>query len=528
MIARELLIKLGFDIDESKLNKFSKVVDDAKSKMISLKQSVAGKLGASLKSNKYKFSPMEEYDRSVINDTKNQLNKSSSSTNTKFAELKAYRDELLSFSKEERNEILLNNKLEKAAINEVKREERQKHLEKQRQLREEQRLEARNRFASWRSGMIAASRKIAIAGAAIMGGFGLGLRSTLKDVDSYKKGENENGSTFTPKQIAEVDKFNASLKTTAAITREIRNSFVIDMLPAVNEVVLSFKQWMIVNKDLIGGKLKKAIETVTDVFKLLVPIISRIIGIFDMLVSATVGWKYLITAVIGIGLAVWFAGVASSIWAAVIAFRAFAGAIAAVLLANPLLTAAITAILAVLALLIDEIWVTIEGGDSLINRFLKSDAWEFCKDRINEVVEALKFMWEWIIKAKDGLLSLPNKTWKLGVELKDNIKDFFDIEKRIKNMDLPAGYTPLGAKVFSMPSYSPEELATSPSIMHSTNLKKHHNNITQKNSFNMNITVPVGTSAEQAKVITDLVKAELEKHQEFETEKTLAAIGAYY
>jgi hypothetical protein len=253
-----------------------------------------------------------------------------------------------------------------------------------------------------------------------------------------------------------------------------------------------------------------------------VPIISRIIGIFDMLVSATVGWKYLITAVIGIGLAVWFAGVASSIWTAVLAFRAFAVAI----LANPL-TLVITAIIAVLVLLIDEIYVTIEGGDSLINRFLKSDAWEFCKDRINEVVEALKFMWEWIIKAKDGLLSLPNKTWKLGVELKDNIKDFFDIEKRIKNMDLPAGHPPLGAKVFSMPSYSPEELATSPSIMHSTNLKKHHNNITQKNSFNMNITVPVGTSAEQAKVITDLVKRELEKHQEFETEKTLAAIGAY-
>jgi hypothetical protein len=64
--------------------------------------------------------------------------------------------------------------------------------------------------------------------------------------------------------------------------------------------------------------------------------------------------------------------------------------------------------------------------------------------------------------------------------------------------------------------------------MHSTNQKTNNNNITQKNSFNMNITVPVGTSAEQAKVITNLVKAELEKHQEFETEKTLTAIGAYY
>lgn len=489
MIARELLIKLGFDIDENKLNKFSSMVENTKNKMTGLKENVAERLSAS---------------------------------DIKFTQMKAYREELANLSKEERNEILELNKLEKQAINEVRKEERQSHLEKQQQLREEQRLEARNRFASWRSGIITASRRVALAGAAITGGFGLALRSTLKDVDSYKKGENENGSSFSPRQIAEVDKFNASLKTTASIARDLRNSFVIDMLPAVNEVVLSFKRWMVINKDLIQGKLKGAIETATDVFKLLVPIISRIIGIFDMLISATVGWKYLITAVIGIGIAVWFAGVASSIWAAVIAFRAFTVA----MLSNPI-TAIITAILAVLALLVDEIWVTIDGGDSLINRFLKTDAWEFCKDRINEVVEALKFMWEWIIKAKDGLLSLPNKTWKLGVELKDDIKDFFDIDKRIKNMDLPAGYIPKSAKVFSMPSYSPEELATSPSIMHSTNQKNNHNNITQKNSFNMNITVPVGTSQEQAKVITDLVKRELEKHQEFETEKTLAAIGAY-
>jgi hypothetical protein len=522
MIARELLIKLGFDIDESKLNKFSRLVEDAKGKMINLKHSVAGKLGTSLKSDKYKFSPMEEYDKSIISDTKNQLTKSSSSTNTKFAELKAYRDELLSFSKEERKELLELNKLEKVAINEARREERQKHLEKQRQLKEEQRLEARNRFASWRSGIITASRRVALAGAAITGGFGLALRSTLKDVDSYKKGENENGSTFSPRQIAEVDKFNASLKTTASIARNLRNSFVIDMLPAVNEVVESFKEWMIANKDLIQGKLKGAIQTATDVLKLLAPIIGRIIGIFDMLISATVGWKYLITAVIGIGIAVWFAGVASSIWAAVIAFRAFTVA----MLSNPI-TAIITAIIAALVLLVDEIYVTIKGGDSLINRFLKSDAWGICENYINTVTEALKNMWEWLIKVKDGLLSLPSKTLKLGVELKDNIKDFFDIEKRIKNMDLPAGYIPKSAKVFSMPSYSPEELASSSSIMHSTNQKTNNNNITQKNSFNMNITVPVGTSAEQAKVITDLVKAELEKHQEFETEKTLAAIGAY-
>lgn len=499
MIARELLIKLGFDIDESKLNKFSRLVDDAKNKMTGLKQNVAKKLGSSLKPDRYKFVPMEEYDKSRINDTKSRLTGFLSTTDTKFNALKAYREELASLSKEERDDIISLNKLEKAAINDAKKEDRQRHLEKQRQLKEEQRLEARNRFASWRSGIITASRRVALAGAAIMGGFGLALRSTLKDAEDYKQGSNKSGSTFSPKQIAAVDQFNVSLRTTAGVLKEIRNSFVIDMLPAVNEVVISFRKWMTANKDLIQGKLKGAVEVLSGAFKLLLPVISRIVGIFDMLISATIGWKYLITAIIAVGLAVWFAGVAASIWRAVIAFKAFTVA----MLSNPI-TAVITAIIAVLALLVDEIYVTIRGGDSLINRFLKSDAWEACKNYINTVTEALKNMWEWLIKVKDGLLSLPGKTWKLGVELKDNIKDFFDVDKRIKNMSLPAGRIPAGASV-----------------------RSGHNNITQKNSFNMNITVPVGTSQEQAKVITDLVKKELEKHQEFETEKLLAAIGAH-
>lgn len=498
MIARELLIKLGFDIDESKLNRFSQVIDNAKSKMTGLRENVAGKLGSSLKLDRYKFAPMEEYDKSRINDTKGKLTGFSSTTDTKFATLKAYREELASLSKEERDDIISLNKLEKAAINDAKKEDRQRHLEKQRQLKEEQRLEARNRFASWRSGIITASRRVALAGATIMGGFGLALRSTLKDAEDYKQGDNKSGSTFSPKQIAAVDQFNVSLRTTAGVLKEIRNSFVIDMLPAVNEVVISFRKWMTANKDLIQGKLKGAVEVLSGVFKLLLPVISRIVGIFDMLISATIGWKYLITAIIAVGLAVWFAGVAASIWRAVIAFRAFTVA----MLSNPI-TAIITAIIAVLALLVDEIWVTINGGDSLINRFLKSDAWGVCKDYINTVTEALKNMWEWLIKIKDGFLSLPDKTIKWGVELKDNIKDFFDIDKRIKNMSGPAGYIPSGATVRSGHS------------------------INQKNSFNMNITVPVGTSQEQAKVITDLVKKELEKHREFETEKTLAAIGAY-
>jgi len=43
----------------------------------------------------------------------------------------------------------------------------------------------------------------------------------------------------------------------------------------------------------------------------------------------------------------------------------------------------------------------------------------------------------------------------------------------------------------------------------------------------MNIAVPAGTSEEQAVNIEKIVKNQIEKHQAFQNEKTLAAIAGY-
>ena len=85
MIARELLVKLGFDIDSSKLDKFNASIDATKNKMLAIRNS--------------------------------SLQSISSASSGKL--LKNYNDELASLSKSERADILALNRLENQAIKET-------------------------------------------------------------------------------------------------------------------------------------------------------------------------------------------------------------------------------------------------------------------------------------------------------------------------------------------------------------------------------------------------------------------------
>jgi hypothetical protein len=182
---------------------------------------------------------------------------------------------------------------------------------------------------------------------------------------------------------------------------------------------------------------------------------------------------------------------------------------------------AITAITAALVLLVDEIYVTIQGGDSLINDFLKSDSWKFYKIGLDAIVDSLKDMWQWLLKVKDGIFNFPSN-------VTTEIKGLLDIGKNKFNETFNNDLGKLGqgnVKHYALPKYEPEIVDKVLNSNVTNNARSA--NITQKNSFNMNITVPAGTTQVQSKEILTLVRAEIEKNRAYETEKTLAAIGSY-
>ena len=158
---------------------------------------------------------------------------------------------------------------------------------------------------------------------------------------------------------------------------------------------------------------------------------------------------------------------------------------------------------------------------SFINDFLKSDAWTFCKNSIDNVVQSLRDMWQWLLKVKEGVFNFPsNITTEIKGLLDSGASKFNDVF----NND----FGKLGqgnVKQYALPKYEPEEVGRVFNSNVTRNIKGA--NITQKNSFNMNIAVPTGTTQEQSKEILTLVRAEIEKNRAYETEKTLAAIGSY-
>lgn len=486
MIARELLVKLGFDIDSTKLDKFNASIDATKNKMQAIRNS--------------------------------SMQGVSSASGSKL--LKNYNDELASLSKSERADVLALNRLENQSIKETTKVEKAELKERQRfaieAFQEKQILQKSEQrsFTTSLASMSRVARKFAILGASITAGFGFSIKSTLRDAASFKEGKSS--SSFDKSQIIAVDNFNKALNATRSTVANLRNSFVIDMLPAIKETLEVFNTWVQKNKVFIQEKLKDIVAGLAGAFKILSSVIRQVASILDFIISKTIGWRSIITAVISLGVAAWFISLASSVIVAARAFKVLSLAI----LSNPLVLV-ITAITAALVLLVDEIYVTIQGGDSFINDFLKSDAWTFCKNSIDNVVQSLRDMWQWLLKVKEGVFNFPsNITTEIKGLLDSGASKFNDVF----NNDL--GKLGQGnVKQYALPKYEPELLSRVLNSNVTNNARSA--NITQKNSFNMNIAVPTGTTQEQSKEILTLVRAEIEKNRAYETEKTLAAIGSY-
>lgn len=477
MIARELLVKLGFDIDEAKYARFMKMSDNLKTKAQGIGKNI--------------IPPIVQ---EVVQKTKAQ------GIGKKFAVQKAYMEELRGMSPAERSEVKLLNKLEKEEVRDRLKEVR---------AREKERKAVRlNQLGTL-------SRKIALMSAAVGGMFALNTKGTLNDVADYKKtGTTKSGNVFSNSQVKTVDTFNRSLKSLNYSVKEIRNSFVIDLLPPLNEMLVEFKTWIESNRELIKTKLKETITGIASAFKFFLGVAKGVFSILNAIIEPTIGWKNLITAIVGIGFATWFAGVAARVWGLVSVFRT--------LVKTPVLWL-ITAIIGGLALLVDEIMVTIRGGDSLINDFLKSEAWDYCINKLGTVWDLLKKVGKAMLPSAETHAEVMEATSQQLLDtMKKNPK--YANAKFIDMKDYKVKPTPFLNRVESNKGFDGSFL-NSNSVMNTTN--RNSQSINQRNNFNITVNTPVGTSQEQSKFIVNLVQKELQKSFSYQNEDALNGLGVY-
>lgn len=536
MIARELLIKLGFDIDDKKLTRFTSNVDAIKQKMADAKNKLAFNIDES-KLNQ--FSNSIKKVKSEMTDLKDSIRKRMHPEIDSSA-LRAYKKELEGLTKAERDEVLKLNAAEKESLKEQLKNDKARYASLQatyNKLSETQKGFKAAAAAAKRANLTFSRyfTRFALIGS---GSFFLSLRSTLKEVKEFQeKGGRGAGSIFSRDQLDAVDKFNYSLKQTKKTIGLLRNSFVTSLLPAFKEHLDHLNNWLIKNKKLIQTNLKGFVDTLASAFRNLSTAVSYLFSALDPLVSLIGGWGMVLTGFIGAGVLSWIIRLGvfiRSAGAAVLFFSFTIRALTVALLANPI-GRIISIIVAALVLLADEFIVTAKGGDSLMNRF------KGLKEMGDKFIETLKNIWEWLVKVKDNMFDFAstigggakdmfsgvvNNAKKTAKDVSDAFSNIFgpgNLEKEL-HTKLPE-YKKQGIRI----TRSERMIHRFPNLQKSTTTPSvgKNVNITHKPNITVNISAPSGGEADTSSTnLARQIQEQVTKAQELQNVKLAAAIGA--
>ncbi len=138
--------------------------------------------------------------------------------------------------------------------------------------------------------------------------------------------------------------FNDELLRVTKIAGGVANAIGQGIMPEITVMLTAFKDWFIVNKDIIRQNISAFLNTFVNTIKIVFNILSRVVKVFDSLIQVVGGWKVAL--------------VAASV--ALFAFNA------GVLLMPILIAALATAIF----LLLEDIVTFFQGGQSALGDFL--------------------------------------------------------------------------------------------------------------------------------------------------------------
>jgi len=490
MIARELLVKLGFNIDTAKFEQFKTMTSDLKGKMSSVREAVSSSLSPDVQVAMKKIS--------------------------------AYNEELKDLSLEERKNVLELNKLEKQAIREVAEEHRKKHRELK--ILEDAALQRACKNKEEYQNLIKGGKKLAktltLMTGATAAGFSLSLRNTLKDVQDFKTqkyhGE-KTTSKFDIKQIREVDEFNRAFEGTKKIIVEIRNGFVIGLLPSITQITKRFQGWLKVNKEVIKTNLTTIIIGTS---KAIISLTTALGNVVKMLGGWHRALSVIKIAIIGLGIYKF----SQSLFIVSQNLKLVKTALSIGLNFKSLFSpiTLIAAALTGLFLILEDFYVFSKGGKSIIGDIVGSDTWRVLEENIKMVTAPLEKLQELFVSVKNSIaeIKFPKNIWQNVKGKASSIIDKFMPEIQVGQK---ADSNILGQKRGRVHALTSEEWGAHSRQRLNQNVRPQV--VEQKLTYNMTINVPQGVTQTQAELIAKTVRNELEKHTTYTFEQTMAAIG---
>ena len=171
---------------------------------------------------------------------------------------------------------------------------------------------------------------------------------------------------ISQKELKQAELYKREMSKTGLALDSIKTKIALNLAPALTNLIAGFRNWLTINKELIANGITKIIQAVG----MVIQVIMNYYKFLNMIITNTIGWK---NAIIALGIA----------WA--VLNRAF--------LFSPL--GIILGLLTALMLLIDDLMVYMEGGESLFGEYWQpfidgaKAAWEFAKT----FWEFLKALW---------------------------------------------------------------------------------------------------------------------------------------
>lgn len=187
------------------------------------------------------------------------------------------------------------------------------------------------------------------------------------------------GIVLSDEDVAAADAFGDSMDMLKGVVRGLAFDIGTALLPFLQRLVDGFKEWYLANRELIGKGLTVLATILGAVFR----VIGSVVDVVNSLVESTIGWDNvfkLITAAVGFlsialaGLAIALGTVVAIVGAVISGIGIFLGIVSGMLplvvaLGGAFATAA--AAVAGVVLVIEDLYTYLQGGDSLIGRFVE-------------------------------------------------------------------------------------------------------------------------------------------------------------
>lgn len=200
------------------------------------------------------------------------------------------------------------------------------------------------------------------------------------------------GIVLSDEDVAAADAFGDSMDMLTGIVRGLAFDIGTALLPFLQRLVDGFKEWYLANRELIG----KGLTILSTLLGAIVRVIGSVISVVNDLVDSTIGWDNvfkLIIAAVGFlstalaGLAIVLGTVVAIVGAVISGIGIFLGIVSGMLplviaIAGAFATAA--AVVSGFVLVIEDLYTYLQGGDSLIGRFV--DQWRNSEGVLGSVV----------------------------------------------------------------------------------------------------------------------------------------------